>query len=229
MKISQSRYGECLEALQHGRLLKHGDTDGDEANEKRLEAEEFTSVLYRSVVGSMVYIMMEMRPDTAFSVGYLRKFTENPSTVGWKAVQRVPRHPHVTKGIGLVYKKNGSQDLVGYSDSGGAISEDRNSISAQVSVFRYCLLCSSHKKQAKIALSTAEAETIALCEANKEDVSLVKLLLGLSVTPEGCAMKVDKQGALAIGKNQGSYRRTKTLMHQAPLYARVDRERKDGP
>lgn len=175
------------------------------------DTKEFPSTLYRSAIGSMMYIMMGTRPDIAFSVGYLSKFMENPSIAEWKGVKRVFRYLQETKDIGLVYEKNTNRELVGYSDADWANAEDRKSISGQVSFFGDCLISWSSKKQATVALSTAEAETIALCEASKEMIWLQKLLLDLGTTPEGSIMNVDNQGALAIGKNQGSHGRTKHM------------------
>lgn len=70
--------------------------------------------------------------------------------------------------------------------------------------------CSSKRKW-KIVVSTAEVETIAVCEAPKEVVFVEILLLDTYIKPERCVEKIKNQGALTIENNQGSHGRRKPI------------------
>ncbi len=67
------------------------------------------------------------------------------------------------------------------------------------------------KKQAVIALSTSEAEYIALSLAAQEAAWLQKLLLELQMPPQPIIMMEDNQGATALAKNPIARSRTKHI------------------
>ena len=69
------------------------------------------------------------------------------------------------------------------------------------------------KKQAIVALSTSEAEYVALCTATQEAAWLRRLLTDLKVTnSETTVVMEDNQGAIAIAKNPTAHARTATTM-----------------
>ena len=78
-------------------------------------APSIDSTMYRSVVGSLRYLV-NTRPDLAYSVGYISRFMENPTTEHLAAVKRVLRYVTGTLHYGCFYKKKDAQ-LVGYSDN----------------------------------------------------------------------------------------------------------------
>ena len=66
------------------------------------------------------------------------------------------------------------------------------------------------KKQPIVALSTSEAEYVALSSATQEAVWLRKLLSDLGVAPdEPTVLMEDNQGAIAIARNPVAHARTK--------------------
>ena len=68
------------------------------------------------------------------------------------------------------------------------------------------------KKQAIVALSTSEAEYIALSVAIQEAVWLRRLLLDLKVALDGPTLIMeDNQGAIAIARNPATHTRTKHI------------------
>ncbi|GKE06214.1 hypothetical protein Tco_1398232, partial [Tanacetum coccineum] len=44
---------------------------------------------YSRVIGCLMYAMTCIRPDIAFAVGKLSRYTSNPGTQQWQAIQRV--------------------------------------------------------------------------------------------------------------------------------------------
>ncbi|GKA12907.1 hypothetical protein Tco_0692453 [Tanacetum coccineum] len=47
---------------------------------------------YSRVIGCLMYAMTSTRPDIAYIVGRLSRFTSNPSRQHWKAITRVFKH-----------------------------------------------------------------------------------------------------------------------------------------
>jgi hypothetical protein len=59
---------------------------------------------YRSIVGSLRYLV-KSRPDLSFSVGYVSRFMEKPTTEHMTAVKRILRYTEGTLHYGCVYKR----------------------------------------------------------------------------------------------------------------------------
>jgi hypothetical protein len=69
---------------------------------------------YRSLVGSLRYLV-HTRPDIAFTVGYVSRFMEKPTTEHLAAVKRILRYIARTIDYGCHYKAGGGLKLIGYS------------------------------------------------------------------------------------------------------------------
>ena len=61
---------------------------------------------YASIIDSLRYATDCTRPDIAYAVEVLSKFTSKPSRDHWLAIERVMRYLIGTKNFGLFYKKN---------------------------------------------------------------------------------------------------------------------------
>ena len=71
---------------------------------------------YRELLGSLMYVMLCVRPDVCYSVGYLGRFQQDSSTVHWNALKRAIRYLSSTKLSGLHYRRNAkAEPLVGYA------------------------------------------------------------------------------------------------------------------
>nr|GEU63610.1 hypothetical protein [Tanacetum cinerariifolium] len=71
---------------------------------------------YSRVIGFFMYAMTSTRPDIAYVVGRLSRFTSNPSRQHWKAITRIFKYLRGTKDYGLSYVGYPSV-LEGYSDA----------------------------------------------------------------------------------------------------------------
>jgi hypothetical protein len=76
------------------------------------------ATMYRSLVGSL-RCLVNIRPDLAFSVGYVRRFMEQPHEDHLAAVKHILRYIAGTCGSGVFYaRKKGIEPILeGYSDS----------------------------------------------------------------------------------------------------------------
>ena len=71
---------------------------------------------YSKVIGCLMYAMTSTRPDIAFAVGMLSRFTSNPSMHHWQAVRRVLKYLKKTMDYGLTYVGFPSV-IEGYTDA----------------------------------------------------------------------------------------------------------------
>nr|GFA93036.1 zinc finger, CCHC-type [Tanacetum cinerariifolium]GFA93837.1 zinc finger, CCHC-type [Tanacetum cinerariifolium] len=58
---------------------------------------------YSRDIGCLMYVMTSTRPDIAYVIGRLSRFTSNPSRQHWKAITRVFKYLRGTKDYGLSY------------------------------------------------------------------------------------------------------------------------------
>lgn len=122
-------------------------------------SEEVDSTMYRSLVGSLRYLV-HTRPDITYAVGYVSRFMEKPRQEHLAAVKHLLRYIAGTIEYGLVYPKftKGNNRLIGYSDSdlGGDVDE-RKSTSGVIFFLGEMVISWSSQKQKTVALSTCEA------------------------------------------------------------------------
>ena len=84
---------------------------------------------YASIIGSLRYATDCTRPDIAYVVGLLCRFTSRPSVEHWQAIERVMRYLKRTMNLGLHYYKYPTV-LEGYSDADwNTLSDDSKATS----------------------------------------------------------------------------------------------------
>ena len=130
-------------------------------------------------VGSLMYACTSTRPDIAYPVHQLCKCLQKPTPELIEEADRVLSYLSRHSSVGLTYTK-AEAALSGYAD---ASWETRNSTSGWVILWQGAALTWGSRKQKCTALSTCEAEIIALSEATKDVVYLRKLLTGVREAP----------------------------------------------
>ena len=78
--------------------------------------------LYRQLVGSLLYLT-HTRPDIAFAVGLVSRFSQDPHESHWKAAKHILRYIKGTVKFGIQYTTS-TPELVGFADSDWAGSVD---------------------------------------------------------------------------------------------------------
>ena len=107
------------------------------AEEVRLTSAEesdeiVTTVPYREVAGSLMWLAVCTRPDIAYAVNAVCRHVSKPTMKHWNAAKRILRYLKSTKTVGLRYFENARVSLVGYADSDYAGDESRKSTSGFV-------------------------------------------------------------------------------------------------
>nr|GEW22903.1 zinc finger, CCHC-type [Tanacetum cinerariifolium] len=131
---------------------------------------------YSRMIGCLMHAMTCTRPDIAFAVGKLIRYTSNPGTQHWQAIQRVLKYLKKTIDYRLIYISYPSV-LEGYTDASWiSNTEDNSSTSGWVFLLGGGAISWASKKQTCINGSTIESELVALAVADKEFEWLKNLL-----------------------------------------------------
>ncbi|GJS25574.1 zinc finger, CCHC-type containing protein [Tanacetum coccineum] len=132
---------------------------------------------YSRVIGCFMYAMTCTRPDIAFAVGKLSRYTSNPRTQHRKAIQRVLKYLKKTMDYSLTYTGY-PLALEGYTDANWiSNTEDNSSTSGCVFLLGGGAISWASKNQTCITGSTMEYEFVALAATGKEVEWLKNLLL----------------------------------------------------
>ena len=128
-------------------------------------------VPYRQLVGALMYLAVATRPDIAYAVGVLGRFSSNPSPSHWKAAKHLCRYLQGTKDYRLTYapdpKSPGMFTTFCDADHGGN-EDSRRSTSGMVVKMGTGAISWASRLQPFVTLSTTEAEYIAAVSAGQE-------------------------------------------------------------
>ena len=91
---------------------------------------------YAQLIGSLMYLALESRPDISYVVNRLAQFTSNPKAIHWTAVKRIFRYLKQTKNANLTYGGNDAKikntELNFFCDADWGNGPDQKSISGYV-------------------------------------------------------------------------------------------------
>lgn len=158
--------------------------------------------LYQSLVGALIYLAVNTRPDISHAVGILSRFMSCPTDLHWEAAKHVLRYLKGTTHLGLLFaatKHPGVYTCEMYTDADFAADVDkRRSITGAVMLMQGAAVLWLSKLQTIVATSTAEAEFIAASVATKEGLWVRKLLSEFSGKVNPLNLAVDNQSALVL-------------------------------
>ena len=183
---------------------------------------------YRGVIGMLTYLTGSVRPDIAMAVHQCARFSVNPKRSHEQAVMRIGRYLLATRDKGMVYKPVQTKGLEVYVDADFAggwdpeHADDADTVYSRtgfVITYAGCPILWTSKLQTEIALSTAEAEYLALSQAMRETIPLMNLLreidviFKLHIPDPKFIVKVheDNQSCIAMANNPKFSPRTKHI------------------
>jgi hypothetical protein len=160
----------------------------------------FDKTIYKSAIGSLIYLSKCTRPDIAFAVNKASRKCENPTISDWNKIINILKYINSTKEFKIEY--NGKGELVAYTDSDFAgCLEDRKSTSGGIILMGTSPICWLSKKQTSVATSTAEAEYISTSENIKKILwirNIIKEILNKWITVK---IYTDNQASKKIMEN----------------------------
>ena len=146
-------------------------------------AKETEIIWFQAIIGCLLYLAIITRPDIAFSVILLARFSSNPSLEHINAVNNVFNYLSKTVNLGIIYTKDSNNNYIsGYCDAdyAGDIASAK-STSGYIFYIANGPITWKSKLQTIIAQSTTEAEYIAINIAAKEAVYIKSLLKELGL------------------------------------------------
>ena len=186
------------------KLVKATDDDDDCIDQKK----------YQSAIGSLMYLSVSSRPDISYAVSSLAQFSSHPTKEHWTALKRLLCYLKGTPNHGILYTKDGANTCTGYTDAdwGGDVN-DQKSASGYVFLLSGGAVSWKSQKQRCVALSTAEAEYVAMASAAQESVWLKQLMGELTNSDAEAPTLIyeDNQSAIAMAKNPQFHGRAKHI------------------
>ena len=197
------------------------DTNGDNMN---------PTFSYRSVVGMLIYLSGNTRPDITFAVSQVARFTHAPKQSHATAIKMIVRYLSATVDQGIIVPAfTGKLVLRCYIDADFAglyridPAEDSSSTKSRTGFIIFlgpCPLIWKSYLQTEVSLSTLEAEYAALSAAVRVALPIIhiaKLAVKTVMTPSGfktilhcaCIVFEDNNGALVLATTQRTTARTK--------------------
>ncbi|KAK6586176.1 hypothetical protein PZA11_001233 [Diplocarpon coronariae] len=175
--------------------------------------------LYQEICGSLQYLAHHTRWDILYHCSILSKFLTNPSPQHMAASKRVLQYLQGTRFYCTTFGSKTTdlelQKLHGYCDSDWAGDRgSRASHSGAVFFLNNGVISASSKRQTIVALSSTEAEYVAMCKFAQEASWIRQVLKEMGYAGDDATkveMICDNQGALHLTENPEYHQRTKHI------------------
>ncbi|GJR83523.1 retrovirus-related pol polyprotein from transposon TNT 1-94 [Tanacetum coccineum] len=211
--INQAKY--TLEILKKHGMEKGQSIGTPMATKPKLDAdlsgEPVDQTDYRSKIGSLMYLTSS-RPDIVQAVCYCARYQARPTEKHLKEVKRIFRYLRGTIHMGLWYPKGSGFELTAFSDADHARCIDtRKSTSRGIQFLGDKLVSWMSKKQNCTAMSSAEAEYVALSASCAQVMWMRTQLQDYGFNYNKIPLYCDSQSAIAISCNPVQHSRTKHI------------------
>ena len=178
------------------------------------KVDEKTQSMYRSGVGTLLYLTKHSKPDITNPVKELSKSMDCASMVHDTEMYRVINYVLEIKTLGLrmvPILKDDIWKLDALSDSDFANDKDtRYSVYGYIIYFCGIPVIWKSKSMKSVVLSTTEAEYVAVSEVVKEIKYLYQMLRSMEIkVPLPIKVQVDNVGAIWLANNSSVSERTK--------------------
>ena len=177
---------------------------------------------YQQEIGSLIYLTTYTRPNIAQAVNLCARFMSNPSYNHFKALDNIWGYLNNFKDLGLLYKNQpGSAkpiNFIGYSDSDwGGDYVNRKSTTGWLFIANNTIIAWNSKLQKTVALSSCEAEYMALKETTKQSLYFRSIIRQIPIIEDNLNMAksnqiyTDSNSAIELAKNPVFHSRTKHI------------------
>ncbi|UYV70659.1 hypothetical protein LAZ67_8000192, partial [Cordylochernes scorpioides] len=169
--------------------------------------------LYQEMIGSLMYLSVGTRPDITFYVSQLSQYNKDPKVIHLTALKRIYRYLKGTKSYKLCFDRIRGKIEV-FTDASWSSTKDSKSFSGYLTKLGSSLLSWKSQKQPLVALSTCEAELMAICEGTKELKWFMNFLSEIghqSCVEIPLVLKTDSKSAIDWIKGTSHHCRTKHI------------------
>ncbi|KAF2891212.1 hypothetical protein ILUMI_14960 [Ignelater luminosus] len=157
----------------------------------------FNDKPYRELIGCLLHSMLATRPDICYAVAYHSRLQSDANETDWKSLKLILKYLQGTKDHVLIYPKDCTTAISAFADADWGNSVERKSTSGFVVKIFGATVTWFLRKQRVTALSSTEAEVVALATVSCE-VMWLKTLLD--------EMKIDSQIPNIYEDNQSCIR-----------------------
>jgi hypothetical protein len=181
------------------------------------EKHEMKSIPYINILGAVAYLAIATRPDIAYAVSVLSRFSKNPGKAHWAALKRLLRYLKGTLEVVLRYAPDASSDeselFTSYCDADhGGNPDNGRSTSGFIIKMGTGAISWMSRLQPFVTLSTTEAEYVAAVSAGQEILWLRHLFTELGFQFKSpSTLYIDNQSAISVAKNPDHHGRVKHL------------------
>ncbi len=168
---------------------------------------------YKRIIGKIMYTSVGTRVDVAYALRFLGRYAVAPTELYMKAAKALLRYLRTFPNVAITYRRDtGTCKFHGFMDSDWANSEDRKSTAGYLFKVGDAPISWQSKKQQTVALSSTEAEYMAMKETAKEIIWLCRLFRDLGHPQIGPTMLYeDNTGAEELAYNPVHHSRTKHI------------------
>jgi hypothetical protein len=185
---------------------------------------------YRSVTGKLNYLTQTSRSDLLFATHQVAKYSSDPRKEHGEAIVYIVRYLKKTRHLGLKFRPNESKGFECYCDADFAGNWNKafaqhdpstaKSRSGWVIFYARCPIIWASKLQSQVALSTTEAEYIAMSMALRDVIPIMELMTEfrernfkvICTQPQVyCKVFEDNSGALELARLPKLRPRTKHI------------------
>ncbi|GJU61318.1 hypothetical protein Tco_1243153 [Tanacetum coccineum] len=176
-----------------------------------LHGKQVDATLYRGMIGSLMYLIAS-RPGLNYVVCLCARYQAKPTKKHLQAVKRIFRYLNETINKGLWYSKDVDMSLTTYADTDHAGCQDtRRSTSGSAQFLGDKLVSWSSKKQKCTAISSTEAEYIALSVCCSQILWMRSQLTDYGFQLNKIPLYCDNKSAIALCCNSVQYSRAKYI------------------
>ncbi|CAH9148515.1 unnamed protein product [Cuscuta epithymum] len=193
-------------------LGSHFKLSKEDSPKNKKDCAQMQKIPYASAIGSIMYAMVCTMPDIAHAVGVVSRYMGDPGKEPWEAVKWIMRYLKGTASNALCFDGK-NVELLRHVDADLASNDSDGSRSTTGYVFTFGGTTVSWLSQLQkiVALSTTEAEYVAITEVSKEMVWLQNLLGELGKGYKNNILYSDSQSAIFLANNSTFHKRTKHI------------------
>ncbi|GKB96287.1 retrovirus-related pol polyprotein from transposon TNT 1-94 [Tanacetum coccineum] len=211
--INQSKY--ALESLKKYGFESCDPVDTPMVEKSKLDEDKEGNAVdpshYRGMIGTLLYLTAS-RPDLQFAICMCARYQARPTEKHLNAVKRIFRYLKGTVHRGLWYPKDSSFALTAFADADHAGCQDtRRSTSGSIQLLGDRLVSWSSKRQKSAAISSTEAEYIALSGCCAQVLWMRSQLTDYGFGFNKIPMYCDNKSAIALCCNNVQHSRSKHI------------------
>ena len=185
---------------------------------------------YRSAVGKLNYLAQTTRPDIMYATHQIAKYSSDPRVPHGEAILYLVRYLKRTRDLGICFKPDPEKGFECFCDADFSGNWNKQfasvdpstskSRSGWVVFYAGCPVCWASKLQSQVALSTTEAEYIAMSQALRDVIPVMNFIQEMNdkgfqvicnLPNVYCKVFEDNSGALELARLPKLRPRTKHI------------------